>query len=333
MENIISSCLSRNEIEHWKDFTEKKKGNYFQGYKGYNHFNEVDNYNPIVVICKQNEHIIGSLLAVVIVESGLKGRFSKRCIVWGGPIIDSEYTDQNQIADCLLKKLNNSHNAIYTEFRNFSNTEVISKAFLNNGYTFNEHLNYIIKVAEKEEESLGLLNSSKRRQVRKSIKEGARIKRAESIEQVKAFYDILEELYKTKVKKPLPPFQFFESFYSQKAGVYLLIYKDAELLGGIMCPVDYDTIYEYYIAGLDGKYKNIYPSVLATWAPIEYATKNDLKYFDFLGAGKPEEDYGVRDFKSKFGGGLVNYGRYKRINKPILYKIGLLGLKMMQKLK
>ena len=63
-----------------------------------------------------------------------------------------------------------------------------------------------------------------------------------------------------------------------------------------------DVIYDIYGCGEDGKYKDVYPSVLANWAALEYGLKNGLKYFDFLGAGKPNEDYGVREFKSKFGG-------------------------------
>ncbi|MCF7859876.1 MAG: peptidoglycan bridge formation glycyltransferase FemA/FemB family protein, partial [Candidatus Cloacimonetes bacterium] len=92
-----------------------------------------------------------------------------------------------------------------------------------------------------------------------------------------------------------------------------------------------DTIYELYVCGEDGKYKDVYPSVLATYAALDYGLKNNLKYFDFLGAGKPNEDYGVREFKKKFGGELVNYGRFKLIlNKP-LYKIGELGIKLLKK--
>jgi len=93
-----------------------------------------------------------------------------------------------------------------------------------------------------------------------------------------------------------------------------------------MCPIYQKTIYEWYLAGIDGVFKNIYPSVLATWAPIEYAAKNGLKYFDFMGAGKPDDDYGVRQFKSKFGGMEVEYGRYLFINKPLLYNVGKFGL-------
>lgn len=65
----------------------------------------------------------------------------------------------------------------------------------------------------------------------------------------------------------------------------------------------------------------MYPSVLATWAGIEYAAKNGFEYFDFMGAGKPDESYGVREFKSKFGGELVSYGRFLYVYKPLVYKL------------
>ncbi len=73
---------------------------------------------------------------------------------------------------------------------------------------------------------------------------------------------------------------------------------------------------------MDGKFKNIFPSTLATWAAIEYAAANDFKYFDMMGAGKPDEGYGVRDFKAKFGGELVEHGRILRVNHKLKYSIG-----------
>ena len=309
-----------------------KSNIFFQSEKAYFLFKAVAGYKPIVVVAKVNKKIIASILAVIISETGLKKHLSKRCIIWGGPVFYEELSKKNEVFSKMLSSLNRHHSAIYTEWRNLTDNKSFKDAFLENGFSFHEHLNYIVKVSEDETESLKRLNTSKRRQVRKSIKQGATISKASSMEEVRKFYKILSELYRTKVKKPLPQLAFFETFFKQEQGVFLMIYKQKELLGGIRCPIDQTTIYEWYIAGLDDKYNNIYPSVLVTWAPIAYATKNGLKYFDFLGAGKPDEDYGVREFKSKFGGELVEYGRYKRINKPLLYKIGLLGLKILQKI-
>ena len=61
---------------------------------------------------------------------------------------------------------------------------------------------------------------------------------------------------------------------------------------------------------------------------IEYANKNNIPLFDFMGAGKPDEQYGVRDFKARFGGELVEYGRFLKINNPFLYAIGRFGIKL-----
>ncbi len=54
----------------------------------------------------------------------------------------------------------------------------------------------------------------------------------------------------------------------------------------------------------------------------KYAARNGYKHFDMMGAGKPNEDYGVREFKEKFGGELVENGRFLYILQPHLYKLG-----------
>lgn len=101
-----------------------------------------------------------------------------------------------------------------------------------------------------------------------------------------------------------------------------------------MCPILFDkAIYEFYICGLDYEFRDQNPSILATWAAIDYAKENNLKYFDFMGAGSPEEEYGVRDFKSRFGGEEVEHGRFIYILNKSKYKLGKLGLKVLSKLK
>ena len=99
----------------------------------------------------------------------------------------------------------------------------------------------------------------------------------------------------------------------------------------MMCPVFADkAIYEWYVCGLDEEYKEQYPSVMATYAAIEYAKQNGIPMFDFMGAGVPDQPYGVRDFKMEFGGEVVEYGRYLYIRKPLLYKIGKWGVKILR---
>ena len=65
---------------------------------------------------------------------------------------------------------------------------------------------------------------------------------------------------------------------------------------------------------------------MATYAAMQYAAEHGLPRFDFMGAGKPEEDYGVRAFKAQMGGKMVEHGRFLLIAKPLLYRIGVLGV-------
>lgn len=306
--------------------------NFFQSTAAYNFFEEVNNYEPHFIVAIDNNEIVGSLLAIIIKEgNGIKGFMSRRCIIWGGPLVRD---GEEVIYDNLLNSLNKliKGNAIYTEFRNLSDLSDFKNLFFNNGYQFNEHLNYVVSIPSFDEAKANV-SKSKKRQVNKSIKNGAEIIEGTELEQIKDFYNILQKLYKEKVGKPLPDFELFQRFFKNKdLGKYLLVKYNAKIIGGIMCPIYKDKIYEWYVCGLDGEYNNIYPSVLATWAPIEYAANNGLKYFDFMGAGKPNEDYGVREFKSKFGGELVNFGRFKKINSPTKYKIGEFGLKILGKI-
>jgi hypothetical protein len=52
-----------------------------------------------------------------------------------------------------------------------------------------------------------------------------------------------------------------------------------------------------------------------------------------MGAGKPGSEYGVRDYKIQFGGELIEYGRYIRINQKLLYHIGRKVIEINKKLK
>jgi lipid II:glycine glycyltransferase (peptidoglycan interpeptide bridge formation enzyme) len=133
------------------------------------------------------------------------------------------------------------------------------------------------------------------------------------------------------VKKPLPCLDYFLKFSEYNIGAFLLIKFQNKIIGGLMVGVHDEVVYAIYSCGENGKYKDVYPSVLANWAGLEYGLKNRFRYFDFLGAGKPNEDYGVREFKCQFGGEIVRYGRYNLIlNKP-LFAIGKLGVTFIKK--
>ena len=91
------------------------------------------------------------------------------------------------------------------------------------------------------------------------------------------------------------------------------------------------TINTLYYTGLRNYHKKIYPTHLAVLGALEFGIENKLKMLDLMGAGKPNVAYGVRDYKLKFGGDLVENGRLTYILNPLLFKIGTFGLSVMKK--
>ena len=89
-------------------------GNFLQSTKAYSFFQSAENHEPVLLVAKEGNEIAGSLLAVMMKEKGIKGYFSRRCIVWDGPLVKDENTDT---VHGLLNKLNQIVylKAIYTE--------------------------------------------------------------------------------------------------------------------------------------------------------------------------------------------------------------------------
>ena len=93
-----------------------------------------------------------------------------------------------------------------------------------------------------------------------------------------------------------------------------------------------ETIYDYYAGAYSSFYKK-YPNHLIPWEVFKWGNKNDYLIFDFGGAGKPNIPYGVRDYKKKFGGDFVNYGRFTNIHKKNMYMIAKFGFLLWKKIK
>lgn len=58
------------------------------------------------------------------------------------------------------------------------------------------------------------------------------------------------------------------------------------------------------------------PCSLLRWHELKWAHEEGFDICDSGGAGWPDIPYGVRDFKRKFGGELVHFGRYRKVFAP-----------------
>lgn len=298
---------------------------------------KVPGYKPLLLVCTgDGGEYKGSLMAAIQTDGkGVKSWFTRRLIVWGGPVVPpGPETEQKETTEKLLSALKKkaTGKAIYIEFRNYYDTSAMRPVFESKGFHYRDHLNFLVKL-DDEGAVQKRMGSNRKRQIRLSLEAGAVIKEPETEAEVRELYDILDNLYREKVKKPLPDFELFKQFWTSPNGkVFVVKYQD-KVMGGSAGPVYRNKIiYQWYVCGDNSSVKGVHSSVLATWAQMEYGLKNGYQLFDFMGAGRPDEGYGVRDFKARFGGDEVSYGRYELILNPLLYKLGKIGLKIYHKL-
>lgn len=327
----VSDNIEEIDQEKWLELMDNSDtASFFQTKECYDFFSSLDCVDPFIFGVEENNDLKGVVVGYISKENNyIKQFFSRRAIIFGGPILAKNISKEAVQALLKICKERLQNRSIYIEFRNFNDYSRYIDEFEIAGFSYQAHYNYHI------DSCLGLnnLSSSKRRQIRRSIDAGVKIKEADSEAEIKEFYKLLSNLYKTKIKKPIFPYEFFLEFYKKNLGVFLMVLYNGKVVGGIMCPIfQKKVLYEWFIVGKDSDYEKIYPSVMATWAAIKYANDNLIDRFDFMGAGKPDEEYGVREFKSKFGGVLVEHGRFVAVNRPYLYKAGKFGLKILKKL-
>ena len=284
---------------------------------------------------------------VTVERNPIKQYFTRRAIINGGPVIANDATseevetlmiavrNQFKILDLRFKILNSP---IFIETRNFNDYSRWKGAFEKAGFEYKRHLNFHVDCTDKEQ-MWERLSENRKRQVRhvngdsKFEISNLRLDNIPVTEQdVREWYAILSELYRTKVKTPLWPVEFFVEAYRQGIGQFLLVRHEGKIIGGSMVVRDEKTVYGWLECGLNAQSKEQYPSVMATYAGMCYAAEEGIGRYDMMGAGVPDVPYGVRDFKAEFGGKLVEHGRFLCVCEPILYKIGALTVRMIKKL-
>ena len=202
-----------NEIrrEDWAELVDGSSvATWFQTKEAYVFFGSLSFWERFGFAVKTDGKLKGVVLGVVQREGGIVRRFlSRRAIVFGGPLLSNDITE-GELAELLhetTKRLKKK--AIYIEMRNFNDYSRWKKTFESAGFRYDPHLNVHVdttswSVVERK------LDRNRRRNIKKARENGVVIDSNPTLEDVRTFYSMLERLYRTKVKTPLYPFEFFE---------------------------------------------------------------------------------------------------------------------------
>lgn len=355
--------VSANKVrEGWQLLTEQSPyATFFQTEKAYDFYRSQSYLDTFALAVVENNQVTGVAVGYIQSEKGIKSYFSKRAIIMGGLLLDTGISNE-ALSELLQAIKMRTSKAIYVEIRNHHDYGAFAPVFAQNGFDYQPHLNVKI-TCDTWQDALNRMDTNRRRVLKnfdeccnRSIVESqdlmvhrscdlASAKRtiasphhritespyycyATTKEQVRQYYALLRQHYKTKVRKPLFPYAFFESLVTSQTGKLLLLYIADKLIGGmIQVELPGKVVYDYYACALDEAYKELSPSVLLYGITMQQAINDGIKVFDTMGAGKPDVPYGVRDFKLRFGGTLVQEGRFLLLHRPFLYKMGAWAVK------
>ncbi len=263
---------------------------------------------------------------------GILGEFTARSIIWGGPLV---FEDDPFLTILLLNEYEKiaAKKAIYTQFRNLwkiSNED----AYLKSGFIYEEHLNIIVDLSVTEETLWKSIKKSRKEGIRKAIRNNLVFEVVNCKKNISTFYELLKNTF-ASVKKPFPKIDFFygiSEYFDNKDTKIFQLKKDNTVIVSLLAFTYNNCIYAYYIGtNREHKYFVMRPIDLLYWEVMRWGVNNGFKTFDWMGAGKPDVEYGVRKFKLQYGGNLLALGRYGKTHKPNLMKLGKAGLKIMQK--
>lgn len=309
--------------DKWLEYVRSHpKGNIFQTPQMYDVYKKAKNYSPVFVCCVNGENDIrGILLSSIFSEkSGLAKKIVSRSISVGAPLLSEEVHHSE-----FLKKYINEvkGDAVYSRLVNlFDNSEDMN-SIKDAGFKYNDHLNYIVNLNVGERELWSQLHNTRRRQIKRGYRRGVKVEITNQVDNFQKYYEILKNTY-SSAGLPLQDISFFESAVQSlsKAGNFFLFSAyDGEKLIGFRVILSFKDMLHDWFAGDVTEARDKYTNDILVWEVLKWGSANLFKTFDFGGAGEPGKEYGVRDFKKKFGGELVSFGNYIIVHQKLKYNI------------
>ena len=325
------------DTETWRKFVhEHPNGNIFHTPEMFQVFSYTKGYQPeLWAIIDNNSQIRALLLPVrITLMGGVLQWFTSRAVAYGSVLCEPGPEGEAALTE-LLSAYNQQvkRNVLFTELRNLSDLNGLQPVLVEAGFVHEEHLNFLIDLSQTQETLWHRINKSSRQSVRTSRNKGTIVEEVTERHKVAIAHQLLQQVY-SRVKVPLASLNLFETAFDilgprQKFKIFMAR-VDEQFIGACLLLV-YKGKIIYWYAGSDRAFSAYTPAELLLWHVWQWGQAHGCHLFDFGGAGKPNEDYGPRRFKAKFGGTLVNYGRNVYVHAPMRLKFTRVGYQLFRK--
>jgi serine/alanine adding enzyme len=277
----------------------------------------------------ENQMVASCNILLLREKIGIFSGLTSRALIIGGPIAinDSIY---DEILELLINHLRKK--AIYLQIRNIFPLSLEKKNILKkHGMGYSSHYTILNEIIA---DPLNGYHAGRRKNVRRSIKYELKFKRLIEKNELEIAGKLVKNTYK-RILLPCPNVSFFTSTYpyALKNNLFIFgVFHEEKIVASRFCLLNGEVLYDWY-AGHDSEFNHLFPNDFIVHGILEWAYENNFKLFDFGGAGNDQSAYGVREFKLKFGGKLVENGRNEIVFSPIKYKLGFIGFKLLRLIK
>ncbi len=268
---------------------------------------------------------------ITLMDAPLARLFTTRAVAYASVLAAPGEIGSQALAQ-LLPAYNQAHRnkLLFTELRNLTDLTDVQPILNRAGFVYEDHMNFLIDLTPGPDALWNGINSNARRNVRKARKTGVVITEITDPANIPGVYTLLAEVYH-RLQVPLADQSFFQSSFDvlQPCGMMKILTAQVNgvTIGALTLLLHNHTII-YWYTGILRQYSSHRPADLLVWHTLEWGSAKGYRVFDFGGAGKPDEEYGVRDFKAKFGGELVNFGRNVSVHMPRALKLSALVYKL-----
>jgi serine/alanine adding enzyme len=328
LKSAKACCLIINlltEIEwdqsRWDRFVERHpRGGIFHTSAMVRVFQATQGYTPLPLAALDDDgNILAMLVAVrVSAQPGPMGAFASRSVWYAEPLcVDSE------AGIAALGELIARHDRVmrrrvlFAEAQPSHGSGPERVALEASGYELLDYLNFVVDTTRPHEIVWNNMRESARASIRKCIERGFQVRHVNDQEGVDTLVSLLHDTYR-EADLPLVDRSLFEAALCilrplgmiEFVGVYD---GDRAIAMDAILPFKNQVVAWY---GGSVRMSTISPVDLLQWHELRWSSDQGYEKFDLGGAGWPDIPFGVRDYKAKFGGELVCFGRYRKVYAP-----------------
>ena len=325
--------LSENE---WRCFVESHPaGNIFHTPEMFQVFSHTKGYRPELWAAIKSERILALLLPVQItLKDGLLRPLSTRAVAYGSVLSVPTNEGRDALAVLLRSYTHEVKGSpLFTKLRNISDLSDTQPVLNECGFSFQQYANYLIDLEQSEETVWRRLSKKTRQHVQRARDSCLIIEEMTEASKLAVAYQLLRQVY-ARVHVPLASITMFQAALDILVAQNMLKIVTARVgeryIGVNFVLTFKGQVIDWY-RGSDRGFSSYYPEPMMIWHLLQWSIQHGFRCFDFGGAGRPEEDYGPRIFKSRWGGALVNYGRNTYVHAPIRLKLSGVGYKITRK--